>query len=190
MYGAAMHMVRATCTLAGILACGSAAQALEIEHSKASFADKQYCYELVALLDAPADRVEAVLRDYEGYPQLDRRILESRVLERPSDYTAILESTVRVCFGPFCNDVHRVERVEQQPLGLKAVAEPARSDVKFGETTVFLSVVEGRTRVSYRATLVPDFWIPPIPGKRWMLRTLEDATIDLFRGIEKKAREE
>ncbi|HMN44026.1 MAG TPA: hypothetical protein PKE27_05610 [Povalibacter sp.] len=142
---------------------------------------------MVAVLDAPIDRVERILRDYEGYRQLDSRILEARVTERPADYVAMLETVLHVCFGPFCRDVKRLERVEELPLGLEAKADPAHSDVKFGETKVYLSVVDERTRVSYRTTIVPDFWVPPFPGRRWMLRTLEESTKNIFRGVEQRA---
>jgi len=165
------------------------AQALEIERSEAKYVDKHYQYELVAIMDAPVDRVQAVMRDYEHYPQLDSRILQARVIARPASYVAVLETTVRACFGPFCRNVKRVERVEESPLGLLAKADAKRSDVKFGETNLMLSVTEGRTRVSYRTSIVPDFWIPPFPGHRWMLKTLEQSTTDLFRGIEKRAQQ-
>lgn len=166
------------------------ARSFDIERSEARYVRKHYEYELVALLDAPVDRVETILRDYTSYTALDPRILAARVLGRPNDYSLWLETIVRACMGPFCRNVTRIELVEESPLALVATADAARSDVKFGETKVMLSVSDGRTRVSYRTSIVPDFWVPPFPGRRWMLETLEDSTIDLFRGIEKRAREE
>ena len=172
--------------LVSAMSAGSA-QALNIERSEARYASKHYEYEFVATLDAPVDRVEAVLRDYTSYTDLDPRILDARVIGRPNDYSIWLETIVRACMGPFCRNVRRIELVEESPLSLTARADASRSDVKFGETTVMLSVADGRTRVSYRTSIVPDFWIPPFPGRRWMLQTLEDSTIDLFRGIEQRA---
>ncbi len=163
--------------------------AFDIESSNAVYADKHYEYQMVAVLDAPVDRVQAVLRDYERYSQLDRRILEARVTGRLADDVAMLETVLRVCFGPFCRDVKRLERVAELPLGLEARADPARSDVKFGETKVSLSALEDRTRVSYRTSIVPDFWVPPFPGRRWMLRTLEESTNNIFRSVEQRAQE-
>jgi hypothetical protein len=84
----------------------------------------------------------------------------------------------------------RVERVEEAPLQLTAIADPARSDVKFGETRMKLSVTEGRTRVSYQTSIVPDFWIPPFAGRRWLLKTLADGTTNLFQQVERKAQEQ
>jgi len=41
--------------------------------------------------------------------------------------------------------------------------------------------------VSYRTAITPAFWIPPIGGRRWLLATLSDATIELFKNVESKA---
>lgn len=180
----------ATSLVAWLICTVQPAQAFEIEHSAALYSDKHYQFEFVALLDAPLDRVQAVLRDYEHYPQLDPRILEARVLERPADYVAVLETIVRACFGPFCRNVKRVERVEESPLELAAITDASRSDVRFGETRTMLSVSDGRTRVSYRTSVEPAFWIPRFVGRRWMLKTLEAATTNLFMNVEKQAQAE
>lgn len=184
------HFVTASLVLLFICAPYESARAFEIEHSATHYRDKHYQFEFVALLDAPTDRVEAVLRDYERYPKLDPRILEARVLERPADYVVVLETIVRACFGPFCRNVKRVERVEESPRELAAVTDAARSDVRFGETRTMLSMSEGRTRVSYRTSVEPAFWIPRFVGRRWMLSTLEDATTALFMNVERRAKEE
>lgn len=164
------------------------AHAFEIEHSKASYTDRKYQYELRVRLDAPSDRVEAVLRDYEDYPKLDTRILEARVVERPAENVALLETKVRVCFGWFCRDVQRIERVEESPGTLAAITDPARSDVKFGETHASWAATGEGTLVSYRTSITPGFWIPPFVGRRWMLSTLANATSDLFMNVEERAK--
>ena len=169
------------------VSAAASAQALTIERTQSGYVDKHYQFEFVAIVDAPVERVQSVLRNYENYPSLDERILEARVVERPNQHTIILATTVRACFGPFCRNVKRIERVEESPLELKAVSDPARSDVKFGETHTMLSVSEGRTRVSYRTAITPNFWMPPIAGRRWLLNTLSDATVELFKNVELQA---
>ena len=166
-----------------------AAGAFEIEHSETRYVDRRFQCELNVRLDAPLDKVEAVLRDYERYPSLDTRILQARVLERPAPNVVTLETTLRVCFGPFCRNVTRVERVEEPQHALAATADPSRSDVKFGETRTQLSPDEnGGTLVHYRTSITPWFWIPSIVGRRWMLRTLADASGDLFMNVEMQAK--
>ena len=166
------------------------ADAFNIEHSEARYVDKHFRYELVVTLDAPIERVHEVLLNYADYPSLNHRILSSKVLERPAPDTVTLETTVEVCFGWFCRDVTRVENVQETKYTLLAVADPARSDVKFSETRSELSPgLHGATRVKYETNVVPGFWVPPIGGRRSLLRTLESETRDLFMSVEKKAQQ-
>jgi polyketide cyclase/dehydrase/lipid transport protein len=183
--------VLAVVLLASASLWAAAAGAFEIEKSETRYADRRYQCELSVKLDAPPDKVQAVLRDYERYPALDTRILQARVLERPEPNVAVLETTVRVCFGWFCRNVKRVERVQESEHSLAATADPSRSDVKFGETSTQLSPDEnGGTLVHYRTSITPAFWIPAVVGRRWMLRTLEDASGDLFMNVEMRAKKE
>lgn len=168
-----------------------AAGAFEIEHSETRYVNKRYQCDLNVRLDAPLDKVEAVLRDYEKYPSLDTRILEARVIGRPTPNVAMLETKLRLCLGWFCRNVNRVERVEESQHALAATADPSRSDVKYGETHLQLAPGEhGSTLVRYTTSITPGFWTPSVFGRRWMLRTLEDATTDLFMNVEMKARNE
>jgi hypothetical protein len=176
--------------IAPLLLAALPAHAFNIEHSEARYDDKHFRYEMVVTLDAPIDRVDQVLRDYRAYPSLDERILNSEVLEPLHDGAVTLETTVKVCLGPFCRNVKRVERVEETKYVLVAVADPKRSDVKFSETRSELSpALHGTTRVKYTTNVVPDFWVPSIGGRRMMLKTLETATTSLFTNVEKKAKQ-
>ena len=163
------------------------ARAVEIERADAGFTGARYSFELVATLDAPIDRVEAVLRNYAGYPTLDSRILEAKVLDRPAPNEVMLFTSLRACFGPFCRTVKRTEKVEEDVHELRATTIPASSDVTFGETFTQLSNAGPRTRVVYRTAISPDFWVPRFVGRRMMLKTLRDATLNLFGNVEKQA---
>jgi hypothetical protein len=165
--------------------------AFEIKHAEAKYVDEEYRFEMTAVLDAPVEYVERVLRDYESYQTLDSRILEAHVVERSEDKrVATLETKLRACFGPICRTVKRVERVEETPLSLLATTDASRSDMKFGETRMQLANAdEGRTQVTYETRLKPDFWIPALIARRIMLTTLEDATIELFQNVEKRAQQ-
>ena len=190
---AVQHRARLTCVTFVTVTCVtliSSARALEIEFSEARYAGKRYEFELRATIDAPLERVQDVLRDYENYPTLDARILTAKVLERSAD-SALLATSLRVCFGPFCRNVKRVETVREAPHYLVAIADPARSDVRYGETRVQLSTLDGdRTRLLYSTSIEPDFWLPRFVARRWMLATLQEATTALFTNLERKAREE
>lgn len=166
------------------------ASAFTIEHSEARYVDKQFRYELVVTLDAPIDRVNSVLRDYADYPSLNQRILSSKVLSHPEQDVTTLETTVEVCLGPFCRNVKRVERVHESKYTMLAIADPERSDIKFGETRSELTqALHGTTRVKYVTSVEPAFWVPALGGRRMMLKLLETETSDLFMNVEKKARQ-
>jgi hypothetical protein len=162
--------------------------AFSVEQSSAYYADRQFHCELIVTLEAPLEQVRDVLGDYERYPTLDRRILQARVIERPRPDEVLLETGLRACFGPFCRNVRRLERVRETPQELAAEAIPARSDVKFGETVTRLEALSAdATRLTYRTRVTPGFWIPPIVGRRWLLHTMQDAAEDLFRSVESEA---
>lgn len=173
-----------------VLLSASPAHAFTIEHSEARYVEKHFTYELVVTLDAPIDRVDKVLRNYADYPSLNDRILAAKVLERPAPDVVTLETTVEVCFGWICRDVNRVEKVQESKYSLLAVADPARSDVKFSETrSELMPAHHGATRVKYVTNVVPGFWVPPLGGRRMMLKMLETETRDLFMSVERKAQQ-
>lgn len=174
---------------AALLLTAASASAFELQHAARQYVDDEYRFEMTAVLDAPSDDVERILRDYTSYPELDSRIVEAKVVERPQASVVMLATTVRFCLGPVCRSVRRVERVEESPRALLALTDPMRSDMKFGETKMELTELEaGRTRVVYRTRLQPDFWIPALVARRLMLKTLEEATLELFRSVERQAR--
>ena len=189
--GQALRRMRFRVFAFAIAACApiTPLSAFELQRAEPQFIDGEYRFEMTAVLDAPVDDVERILRDYADYPTLDSRILDAKVLERPDERTAILATTLRACFGPVCRTVRRIERVEESPRNLLALTDPERSDMKFGETRMELSATDaGQTIVTYRTRLQPDFWIPALVARRMMLTTLEDATIELFRSVEQQAR--
>jgi hypothetical protein len=99
----------------------------------------------------------------------------------------MLYTKLRACSGLFCRTVQRVERVQESPFDLLAVVVPEQSDVVSGQSHTVLQTVEGGTRVHYRLTIVPKFWVPPLIGRTAMLRTLREVSLDLFRQIEARA---
>ena len=178
----------------GLLICGLlpsvAAHALDIEQVESHYQDKQYQLTLTAVLDAPIERVQAVLRDYRHYPQLDARILEAQTIASDAPHEVLLATKLRVCFGVFCKTVKRVERVQELHNELVATVVPEQSEVTSGVTrTQLASLAEpgARTRVTYSIHIAPGFWIPAFVGRPLMLRTLRETSIELFRKVEQQA---
>jgi hypothetical protein len=181
------------CVALGALLC-STAQAFEIEHVESKYQDKQYRLALTMVLDAAPDRVQSILRDYANYPKLDPRILEAKVLERAAPNEALLYTKLQACFAFFCRSVKRVERVREFDDDLQATVIPGQSEVTSGETRTQLSAIgtdkDAKTRVTYTTGIAPGFWIPSIIGRPLMLRTLREASIELFRNVERQAQDQ
>ena len=163
------------------------ALAMEVERADTQFKDREYRIELDLVLHEPAERIEAVLRDYISYPSLDAGILEAKILDRPDAATVMLYTKLRACSGLFCRTVQRVERVQESAFELIAVVVPEQSDVASGQSHTVLQTIEGGTRVRYRLSVVPKFWVPPFGGRAMMLHTLREVSLDLFRQIEARA---
>jgi hypothetical protein len=164
-----------------------ASVALEIQHAEAVYADQQYRLDLAVTLNAPLARIESVLRDYARYPTLDGRILEAKILERVGEHRVLLFTKLRACFGLICRNVNRVEQVDQAANELVAQVIPERSDMRAGTTRTVLTADGDRTHISYVTHVAPNFWIPAMIGRPMMLRTLREASIELFRNVERQA---
>jgi len=161
--------------------------ALEIGQADAQYADHRFQLNLSVTLNAPLARVETVLRDYAQYPALDARILEAKVLERVGDHRILLFTKLRACSGVFCRTVNRVEQVDETPGELHAQVLPDRSDLLAGMTKTVLTADGQRTHVAYTTQLAPNFWVPSFIGRPLMLRTLREASVELFRNVERQA---
>jgi Polyketide cyclase / dehydrase and lipid transport len=175
------------CVLALFLLALPRAQAFELLDLDVHYGDDGFEVDLSAVLDARIDEVEAVLRDYAAYPDLDPRIEDAREIARPQANVALVYTKLRACAGIFCRTVRRVERVEERRHELIGAVLPERSDMKSGASRTVLTGEGDRTRISYRSSFEPDFWVPRLIGRRLMLRALGDATVDLFENVEQRA---
>lgn len=166
---------------------GTTAHAMDTDSINASYVDGEYRLTMKATLNARAERVAAVLRDYAQYKELDSRILDAHVITHPKPNEVELFTRIRVCFTLLCRNVDRTELVEEQPLELLATVIPDKSDAKRGSTHTVLIAEGDHTRVQYTTTIVPKFWVPALFGHSIMLHTLRSATLNMFEHIEKMA---
>jgi hypothetical protein len=154
-----------------------------------SFQGDRYVVVLNAQLDAPADAVGSILKRYDDYPTLDPRITESRVMSREREHSLRLFTRMRGCLGTLmCRSMQRVEEVEERPNELLATAVLQESDVRYGVTRSQWEPQDGGTSLQYRLEIMPKFWIPPVFGRRLMIKTLREGTLSLFNNVEREAR--
>src|SRR5882757_2673710 len=177
---------RSVLTLA-LLGSSTITQAFEVEQLNTRYEAGQYRLSMTVILAAPLHQVEAVLRDYAHYPELDPRILEARVLNSSTPGTVQLFTRIHVCVSLLCRNVERIEQVEERPGEMVATIIPEHSDAEQGSTHTVLSAQGERTQVRYTTFIVPKFWVPAWFGRALMLRTLRDGTLNLFQHIEQRA---
>ncbi len=151
---------------------------------------ERYLIHVVALLDAPADRVRQRLTDYNRLDRLSDSIRESLLLDAdPPWYTVRVRS--HGCIGIFCRDLEQVQRVQERDDGFIVVEDvPGQSDFRAARAVWrVVGMARHRSRVTYSAEFLPDFWIPPLLGPPLFRERLARETRQLLENLERLARE-
>ena len=85
---------------------------------------------------------------------------------------AIIDLTLRPCVWLLCRKMHKVSKVSINAYGgIVYTTVPESSDFKRGREQVIVKSTKtpGQTRIKYNASLVPDFFVPPLIGT-WLIR--------------------
>lgn len=125
------------------------------------------------VIDAPRKAVIEAFSTFAELEKLNPAILESHS-EPADDGKQLVTTRLRDCVAMFCRTVTLVERVEVTADGtIRADIAPDRGDFKSGHTVWTFIAAGEQTKVSYRSTVEPDFWLPPLLGPRAMRRALK-----------------
>lgn len=134
--------------------------------------DGVYHIKVSSEIDADEHSVRDVLTDYVHIYRLSDSIIESKVIDTESGITQV-ETQVLCCIPVFCKEVTRVEEVNNFATGnIHTRIIPGKSDFRSGHATWNIKPDGNVTRLSYSATLEPDFFIPPIVGTRMVIDNL------------------
>jgi uncharacterized protein YndB with AHSA1/START domain len=163
---------------------------LEVDTAIVTRADDAYELAIDARLAAPPERVLEVLTDYEHLPDLHGRIRESRVVAEPAPGTVEVYTKFDGCLMLICRTLERTELIRRTAAGLEASDVPGRSAFREGHTQWLLTAEGGGTRLSYRARLVPGFWVPPILGPVFLARSVKEMTLETLETVETRAARE
>lgn len=146
-----------------------------------------------ARLDAPAGAIYKVLLDYgdDRFNRISDIYKESAYLAPDSDGTPLVYTLVKGCLAFFCRSMRRVERLEViESRYIRTTTLPERSDFKFSQSEWVLEAVGDATKVTYRLTIEPDFWLPPFVGPWFLQRRLMRGGVDAVARIEELARQQ
>lgn len=147
-------------------------------------------YRLVsaAYIDAPREAIFEVLTDYERYGRISSVYTDYGFMEPAADGVPIVYTTMESCVLFFCVSMRRVERMETKAPGfIRTVTLPEQSDFKFAVSEWTLTPDAGGTKMTYRLTMEPDFWIPPVIGPWALKQRLERGGTGAVNRIERLA---
>jgi hypothetical protein len=170
----------------GLLA-GSQSLALDVLEQDFSVEDGVYGLTLEVRLNAPIERLWAVLTNYERLSELNAAVVASEVTQAEDGRAEVL-TEIRGCVLFFCNTVRRVEVMEEfAPVRIVALTDPVRSDLRQARSEWNLWPEDEATRLSLTVSMEPDFWVPRLLGRRALRRSLIGGTLQLLEAAEARA---
>ena len=178
-------------SLASVLVAGpcGAAQTIEVqvEHD-----DDAYHIYFEVLIDAPVGRVQEIMTDYSNLHNLSATIVKSEIFSGAAGGDATVDIVLKPCVWRLCKTIRKVStaRINAYSAIVYTVI-PAQSDFESGKEQVIVKKAQlpGRTRVTYNASLVPKFFVPPLIGSWLIRRHVKQSVEDSSRRVEKLAQQ-
>jgi hypothetical protein len=148
-----------------------------------------YAVYVVMELDAPVEKVRALLTDYAHLDRLNASIRASKIIDAKGDGTVRVLTRFENCIVFFCMTVQRVEDITEDAEGRILVAlVPDASSFRSGQAVWEVTSTGSGSRVIHRATLEPDFWLPPWIGTAILKATMRREIRASFENLECLAR--
>lgn len=136
-------------------------------------------------LDASADKVTKKLTDYENLKDLSPIILQSEVLDQAGASTRV-QLDIKACILIFCKNLRKTENLSyEEPGTIKASMIPELSDFRNGEAIWRVRPAKDGALLEHKASLEPDFWVPPLIGPFLIKRTLRKEVMVTLQELEK-----
>lgn len=150
--------------------------------------DGVYHINIIAEIAATEEYVRQILTDYVHLYRLSDSIIESEVLMSSIDEKVQVRSLVLCCTPVFCREVTRVEEISVLESGdLQTVIIPGQSDFSSGKAVWKIAAKGDKTRLTYLASVEPDFFIPPILGTQMVINNMRNELKTTLNRIERIA---
>jgi hypothetical protein len=163
------------------------ALASEVERAEITFARGAYTYHFEVLIEASADKVLAVVTDYDNLEILSDDVVEANIIKRYNDKVLKRRLWLHHCLLVFCFDLYFIENVEHLDNGeIVTTVIPGESNFSRGRSVWRVEAVsDHQTRISVEAEQDPDFWIPPVIGpiifKRAFIKEVHKTAVNIER---------
>lgn len=124
------------------------------------------------VIDAPQAAVSRAFTQFDNLAAINPTILDSRS-ETTADGRLRVTTRLRDCVVFFCRAIALVEYVSlagEDELQTQIIADS--SDFESGQAHWQFIAVGSQTRVLYKSSIEPKFWVPPLLGQRALRNTL------------------
>ena len=180
-------MHRAALVVALLLAT-SVATAADLRSIDVTYDGKVYEFESIVWFGTGIDETYEVFSRWDYSTRFSSAVAEARDTEvdgQPGYYVVN-----RGCVLFFCKTLKREGRVEREHNKvMRAYADPEKSDFRQADEVWEFTEEDGGTRVIYRLTMQPGFWVPPAIGPWMIKRKLRKEGGEAIDRIEEVARE-
>mgnify|MGYP001027542156 FL=1 len=150
--------------------------------------DKQVVLHAEALVHLPADRLRALLVDFENLPQVITDLREVQILTADDDGTACMRVVARIRIAFFRLNPTWIQQVRVLPSGeIEAVINAEPGELPIGTAHWRLFPQNGNTLLAFDARLNPKFWFPPAIGTLLIQRMLKKEAAMIAKGLERVA---
>ncbi|MFP4616232.1 MAG: SRPBCC family protein [Thiohalospira sp.] len=170
--------------LLALLGLATAGSAETIRHLEVERDGREYSVRFEAVVEAPPDRVFALLTDYDRLERLNPGIVAAERLGMEGGMDRV-RTVLESCVAFFCRQMDRIEEVRtRHQRTIESRVVPEQSEFESGHTRWQLAAVTEGTRIRFRTRMVPEFWVPPVIGP-WAIRSnLESDLRGLIRRLE------
>lgn len=150
--------------------------------------DQRYVVEIDARFTAPAERLRALLTDFDHLARINDSIRRSEVIEINSPQHHCVLTEAQVCVAVFCKRIVQVQDVSVLPDGnILATVRPTRSDFSYGIARWDFREEPAGTRMRFRSEIEPAFWVPPLIGPWLIERALQAEMLKSVANLERLA---
>ncbi|HET7921237.1 MAG TPA: SRPBCC family protein [Gammaproteobacteria bacterium] len=161
-------------------------QAAVISQLEVSQHGNRYRATAIAQLCVTPAQAYAALLDFADFPRMNPAIRKAVVIRSLSPDSQLVYMETRACIGLFCRTLKQVQQfTELSASDLVAVTLPERSNVKQSSSSWHLEANAAGTRVYWRTSLEPAFWVPPLIGPRLVRAVLLQQGRAFMTGIER-----
>lgn len=164
------------------------AAALQIDVLEVSRSNSVYHVQVDAHIDAPIERVRAILLDSSAMLQLDPSLKSAT--STPEGDGLRVQSEMEECLFGVCRRLLHVQQVQASGNSISAQTLAVQgSGFRSGMAHWQLSAKGAGTRLLFSADSEPDLWVPPFIGPPALIRHLRAKAEKSLHNLEQLARE-